>query len=475
MVGMSVGATSDSLDPGLFTQNFELSTAFILNNYISEIDDTGKLVPGLVESWEGTPDAATWTFKVRKGVEFHNGKTVDANDFVNSINFHRHKDSKSSARSLLKDVVEIKAEGKDTFVAKLDRGNADIPYLFSDYHLPIMQAKGDSIDWESGIGTGPFVLQSFEPGVRAHFKRNPNYWKTGRPYFDSVTLLCIIDPSARSSALMTGQVHVLDHCDPKTAHKLAEVPGVLIKEVPGNGHNTFPMLCDMAPFDNNDVRLALKLAVDREVYLKTIYRGHGIVGNDHPIGPNNQFWAKELPQREYDPDKAKFHLKKAGMSNLKVKLHTSEQPFAGAVDAAVLYKEHAAKAGIDIEVVREPTDGYWDRIWMKKAWCVSDWGGRPTEDWMFTQVYSEGAKWNETHWKHGRFNKLLKEARAEMDQVKRREMYFEMQRIVRDEGGNVIPLFFNWLFAATDKLKHGTIQGNWALDGHKLYERWWFV
>ena len=169
-------------------------------------------------------------------------------------------------------------------------------------------------------------------------------------------------------------------------------------------------------------------------------------------------------------------MKKAGMSNLKVKLHAADTAFPGAVDAAVLYKEHAAKAGIDIEVVREPNDGYWATVWMQKGWCFSSWGGRPTEDWMFaTAYYAEGAAWNESHWKHERFNKLLKEARAEMDQVKRREMYFELQRIVRDDGGSVVPIFNNRLFAATDKLKHGTIQGNWAQDGHKLYERWWFA
>ena len=169
-------------------------------------------------------------------------------------------------------------------------------------------------------------------------------------------------------------------------------------------------------------------------------------------------------------------MKKAGMSNLKVKLHAADTAFPGAVDAAVLYKEHAAKAGIDIEVVREPNDGYWSNVWMNKGWSFCYWGGRPTEDWMFaTAYYAEGAAWNESHWKHERFNKLLKEARAEMDQVKRREMYFELQRIVRDDGGSVVPIFNNRLFAATDKLKHGTIQGNWAQDGHKLYERWWFA
>src|SRR5690606_6346253 len=117
-------------------------------------------------------------------------------------------------------------------------------------------------------------------------------------------------------------------------------------------------------------------------------------------------------QRQYDPDKAKFHLKKAGMETLTVDLSAAEAAYVGAVDAAVLYREHAAKAGIDINVVREPSDGYWSNVWMKKPFVQCYWGGRPTADWMFTQAYAADANWNDTFWKHQRFNELLVQARA---------------------------------------------------------------
>jgi peptide/nickel transport system substrate-binding protein len=266
----------------------------------------------------------------------------------------------------------------------------------------------------------------------------------------------------------------MDRCDLKTVHLLEKNPGISVKEVTGGAHYTAPMRTDMTPFDNNDVRLALKFGLDREALLKTVLRGHGKVGNDHPIGPAYQYYAAELPQREYDPDKAKFHLKKAGLSKLKVQLSAADAAFAGAVDAAVLYKEYAANADIDIEVIREPDDGYWSNVWMKKGWCLCYWNGRSTEDWMFATAYADGAAWNDTYWKHEKFNKLLVEARSELNQAKRREMYVEMQRIVRDEGGTVVPLFNNYVFAATNKLKHGTLQGNRDMDGQKLCERWWF-
>jgi len=179
-----------------------------------------------------------------------------------------------------------------------------------------------------------------------------------------------------------------------------------------------------------------------------------------------------LEQRTYDPDKARFYAKKAG--GVKVQLSAADAAFPGAVDAAVLYREHAAAAGIDIEVVREPSDGYWSNVWMKKPWGACYWGGRPTEDWMFSTAYQGGASWNDTFWKNDRFDKLLIEARAETKQNKRREMYYEMQQIVRDKGGVVVPMFANYVFGTTDKIAHGKMAGNWDLDGDKFHERWWY-
>ena len=122
----------------------------------------------------------------------------------------------------------------------------------------------------------------------------------------------------------------------------------------------------------------------------------------------------------YDPDKAKYHLKQAGLDTLTVKLHAGDI-HPGGTDAALLFKEHARQAGVDIEVVREPTDGYWSNVWMQKDFSVAYWGGRPTEDWMFSVAYADDSAWNDTCWKHEKFNQLLTAARAELDNAKRRE------------------------------------------------------
>ena len=144
------------------------------------------------------------------------------------------------------------------------------------------------------------------------------------------------------------------------------------------------------------------------------------------------------------------------------------------MDAAVLMKEHAAKAGIEINVVREPDDGYWSNVWMKKPWCMCYWGGRPTEDWMFATAYAEGADWNDSFWKNEKFNKLLLEARSELDENKRREMYEEMQRIVSDEGAFSFPCSTTTCLPPAPRLAMEPMGANWGLDGNRGMERWWF-
>ena len=473
-MGIGAGATSDSLDPATYLDNYMQFVGFSLRNNLTEVGNSGQLEPELAESWEASADAAIWTFKLRKGVEFHNGKTLDADDVIASINHHRGEDSKSAAKALLEPVTDIKADGKNTVVITLKAGNADFPFIISDYHMGVMPAKDGKADWKSGIGTGGYSMQSYEPGVRTSLKRNPNYWKAGRGHFDGIEALVIADVAARTNALSTGEVDAMDRADIKTVHLLKRRKGIRIEETSGTAHFSIPMRTDTPPFDDNHLRLALKYAVDRDALLKLVLRGHGVVGNDHPIGRSNRYHANDLPQRTYDPDKAKFHLKKAGVSNLTLDLSAADAAFAGAVDAAVLYKEHAAKAGIEINVIREPNDGYWSNVWMKKPWCMCYWGGRPTEDWMFSTAYSDGAPWNDTFWKHDRFNKLLVAGRSELDDAKRREIYIEMQKIVSDEGGVIVPMFNNYVFAMSDKVQHDEMAANMDLDGMKGGERWWF-
>ncbi len=475
--GLLGGAATDTLDPAAYG---DLGTQVpfwgAMSNSLTEVDWQGNITPDLVESMEPVDGAKAWVFKLRKGVTFHDGKNLTPEDVIASFRYHMGPNSKSAAKSLLQPVTDIKADGPNTVIFTLNGSNADFPYVCGDYHLTIVKAKQDgTADWQSTARTGPFIYESWQPGVQATLKRNPNYHKPGKPYFDEVTFLTISDVGARTNALITGQVDWIVYADLKTLDQLRRNPNIRITEVTGYAQNVFSMMVDRPPFDNNDVRLALKYAINREEINKKLFLGHAKPGNDNPIAPSLKFAIDPKPRYVYDPEKAKFHLKKAGLSSLKVDLSAAEAAFYGAVDSAILYQQHAKAAGIDIKVIREPNDGYWDNVWLKKSWCASFWSGRPSCDWMLTTVYAKGAAWNETHYDDPRFNDLLIKARSETEDPKRAAMYAEMQQLIHDNGGVIVLDFVNYVDAHSKKLAHGHIAANWLCDGFKIAERWWFA
>ena len=177
---------------------------YSMRGHLTEVSNTGELVPDLSEGFEASDDAATWRVKLRPGVEFHNGKTMTVDDVIASINHHRTEDTKSAVKAILKPVKDIRADG-DAVVFELEAGNADFPFILADYHLAILPSKDGVVDWQSGQGTGAFMLADYEPGVRASLKANPNFYKEGKGHFDGLELLTIADVAARTNALTTGR------------------------------------------------------------------------------------------------------------------------------------------------------------------------------------------------------------------------------------------------------------------------------
>ena len=170
-------------------------------------------------------------------------------------------------------------------------------------------------------------------------------------------------------------------------------------------------------------------------------------------------FSDDIEQRTYDPDKAAFHFKKSGHSG-SVLLRTSDVAFPGAVDAAQLYQQSAKAAGIDIEVKREPGDGYWSEVWNKQPFSTSYWGGRPVQDQMYSTAYLSSADWNDTKFFRPDFDKIIIDARAELDNAKRKELYRTAAVMVRDEGGLILPMFNDFIDAIGPNI------GGWFEDSN---------
>lgn len=476
-VGFTQGSTSDTLDPATYSNDFMFAISYAVFSTLIEVAPDGSAKPDLAESFEATPDAATWTFRLRDDARFSDGKPVVASDVIASIRHHMGDDSKSGVKPLLEQISDIKADGDNVVVFTLSSGNADFPFIFNDYHLTVRQAQADgSIDPESRIGTGGYNIEDFDPGVRVELKRRDDYWKSGAAHFDNVVLLKVGDVAARMNALMTDEVDLIDRPDLKTIHLLQRSPNVNIHTQNGTLHYTMPMMVDQAPFDDLNVRLALKHAIDREAIVEKVLKGYGTVGNDHPIASSMPYFNPDLPQHSYDPDKAKHYLQKAGLETLDVTLHSADAAFNGAVDASILFSEAAKAAGITVNVLREPDDGYWSNVWLQKPFCTSYWGGRPTPDLMFSAGYAAGADWNDTHWANERFNELLVAARAELDQTRRAEMYGEMQMLCQTDGGALIPAFGQYVSAMNTRVQMPEkVSEMWDLDSLRFIERWWFA
>lgn len=468
-LGLDGGSSTDSLDPATYVSAIAFCLARSFGDHLVASDPaTGKPVPSIAESWDSADNAKTWTFKIRNDVEFHNGKKLTVDDVVKTLQRHSDAKSRSGALGFLKSIVSIDGHGND-LVVKLSESNVDLPLIFTAYHL-VIQPNGGNDNPNEGVGTGPYKLVSFEPGVRALFEKNKNDWRE-RGYVDSFEIIVMNDATARIAAISAGRVHFINSVSAKTVPLLQRAPGLQILNSPGRGHYTLPMHVDTAPFDSNDLRLALKYAIDREALLQTVLGGYGTIGNDFPINATYPYFP-EIEQRAYDPDKAAFHFKKSGHDG-PILLRTSDGTYAGAVDAALLYQESAKKAGITIDVKREPADGYWTNVWRVAPFCMSFYGSRLSQDLMYSTEHISDSPANETNFKRPDFDKLIKEARVQADEAKRKELYHAAAVMVRDEGGSIIPVFNNNLNAAAKGVK-GYVHdvGNDLSNGYVASRLW---
>jgi peptide/nickel transport system substrate-binding protein len=468
-LGLGGGSTTDSCDPRSYTDSVMVDAGRALFNGLVEWGQDGKPAPELAESWEARPGAAEWVLNLKKGVTFTNGKTFDADDAIYSINLHRGQ-TKSGAAGAFKAVKDVKKLSDSQISIALDSGDADFAYVLTDYHMLIV--PNGFADWAKPVGTGPFVLDRFEPGVRFAAKRHAGYWKPNRGHLDAIDITVINDTSARLNALMTGQVDAINRLDPKLAPLVQKNQKLEIVRAAGGWHTVVSMMRDKPPFDNIDLRQALQWGIDREQIVKVLFAGFGTVGNDQPIPKTDPYYNPTLPQIHFDADRAKFHLKKAGGAP-SITIQASDAAFNGAVDMATLMQASAAKAGLTIDVKKEPADGFWDNVWLKGACVTSYWAGRSAATQMLSVAYGPDAPWNESHFKSPRFTALLAAARAELDEPKRRVMIWEMQTILHDDAATIVPAFRDWVDAHNRNVGGHTPHGGFDMDNGLIADKAW--
>jgi peptide/nickel transport system substrate-binding protein len=466
-LGLAGGSTTDSIDPRSYTDSVMIAVGHGLFNALVEWSADGKPAPELATSWEAKNGATEWIFNLRKGVKFSDGRNFDADDAVYSLNLHRGE-TKSGAAGVMKAVKDVKKLDRYQIQFTLDAADADFPYVLTDYHL--LMAPDGFKDWSRPVGTGAYVLDHFDPGVRIALKKSGDYWKEGRGNLDAAEITVIGDGSERLDALVSHQIDIINRVDHRAVALLAKTPKTEIVRAPGGWHTVMAMAMDKPPYDNPDIRLALKYATDREQILKALFGGYGALGNDHPIPPGDPYFNKDLPQRKHDPERTAFHLKKSGIDPTIV-LQTSGAAFAGAVDMGALVQSSASKAGLKIELKKEPADGFWDNVWLKGAFVESYWDGRAAATQMLSVAYGAGAPLNETHWNNDKFERLLADAKSETDEAKRKSYIWEMQAMLHADGGAIIAVFRDWIDAHHDNVGGHTPHGGFDMDNGYILDK----
>jgi peptide/nickel transport system substrate-binding protein len=410
---------------------------------------------GLAE--EVTAEAPdSYVIRVHDGVEFHNGKTLSADDVIYSL--QRLVDPKlglfGGAALASVDPKGLTKVDARTVRMKLKQPDSTIPDSLAQYVAGIVPvgytSKGTSMA-TGQIGTGPFTLQSFEPGKQSVHPKFANYWKTGKPYVDQVTIIDIDEATARVNALVSNQI---DACIDVPFAQIPIVKGnssLVLFENEGGGWLPICMTIDQDPFTDARVRQAMRLIVDRDQMVAQAFSGHARVANDL-YGIFDPCYATDLPQRKQDLEQAKSLLKAAGKEGLTVELVTSDVA-TGVNDMCKVFAQQAKGAGVNVKLKIVDSATFFGDQYLKWTFSPDFWGTRG----YLNQVAAGSlpkSPYNETHWppKGSNFEALYNQALAETDATKRCAIIHQMMQLEYDQGGYIISAFQNLIDGYSSKL-----------------------
>lgn len=434
---------ADTLDPAQLGGTIDYFRGRMFYGSLVRLTPNLGYEPELAEEILSNGDATVWTFKIRRGVTFHDGKTLTADDVIYSMNRHLGPDSVSLSASLVSMVDRWEKVDDYEVRAVLKTPNADLPNALGTYHFKIVR-DGEK-DFSKGIGTGPYRVAEFRPGVRAIGTRFEDYWDEGA-YLDELESFAIGDPVSRVSALLAGDVDGIANLPPKSIETIENTAGKEIWSLESGAYINIACRMDMMPSGNADLIKAMQYLMDRDRLVNGVFKGHSAPGNDQPIGPAYFDHCPDIPQRALDPDKAKWHFQKSGVGSTAVPIVAAEVN-PGCIDQCVFLQQQASRIGLTIDVKKVTTDGYWSAIWKKAPICVSGWNMRPTANILLTLGYKSDSKLNESYWKDARFDELLVNVRSVTDPDLRRQMYCDMQTMIYESGGTILPAHRNYIDA----------------------------
>jgi len=469
-LGFVGGGTAETVDPFIGVTPIDEGRIQNLYDPMVIVNPDLTTSPGLALEWNPNSDATVYEVKLRDGVTFHNGKSFGADDVIYSIQ-QMSKPANFGSYPFVSgiDVANMKAIRKDLVRIPLKAPDGDLAANFTYYNTWIVPAG--QTDYKHPIGTGPFAFESFTPGQQSVFKKNPNYWQTGKPYVDSLMITSITDPTARLNALLAGTIDGMAQLPFQEAKAHQATGDINVLVAPSPQAMMFYMDTQKAPFSDNRVRQAFRLIADRPALVEGAISGFGTVGND-TVGKGLPYYDTSLPQRVQDIDKAKSLLKAAGQSNLTVEFQTSDI-FPGFVESATLFAQQAKAAGVTVNLKQEPANSYYNPslLYLKMAFAETQWPMLSLK-YFYLQALSTGAPYNETHFKSAAFNTALANAIGQLDKTKAQDYWNQVQQIQYDQGGYLQWTNADWVDAVSKKVQGLKPHAAGALGNYLFMDAW---
>jgi peptide/nickel transport system substrate-binding protein len=480
-VGMISGGSAETLDPGIAVTSTDLVRVYQIYDWLFQPgpgNEFHKLEPRLATAAEPNKDATAWTFKLREGVNWHDGKPFTADDVLWTVqSWSSPGNYANSFVAPFIDFKKVRKLDKYTVEIPLVKASAQLPTLLTVYNLAIIQngATAASIA-KKPIGTGPFKFVSFKPGSQSVFARNPDYWEgNGKPYLDEVIVDSTFqDETSRYNALLGGQIDVSAVFPANYARQQQSSQQVNILSSPSGQAYSFTMRIDKPPFNDQRVVEAMKLLCDRQALIDGVFPGYAQVGNDLQ-GRFSQYYASDL-KSEYDVEKAKSLLKAAGQEDLSVALPTANAA-PGFVEAATLYAQQAEAIGVKINVEQGSAETYYTESggYLSRPFGEVNSFAWPSMTVVAATYFVDGAPYEESGWSQqsgGGNQALMSRAMAELDPTKAQDLWHEAQSEWFERDGHLTWSYFDFIDATAKNVQGLTSGVANPLNNFRLRDGW---
>jgi len=394
--------------------------------------------PSLAESWESNETGDVWTFHLRDDVYFHDGTQLTSADVAYSAD-HWQNSETSILATTFEIVDSIETPDDFTIVFNLTAPVVTFPLTVMDYRARVMPVDGLPGVLETGMGSGPFKLETLDVEGVTVLVANDDYWD-GPPGLAAIEVYGIADVEAQVTALLSGQLD-WQSITYEQGLRFEGNDEWVINQIPGGNWSGFVMRTDIPPFDNLALRQAMHLVVDRQKMVDLALSGAGTVSCDSAVMPGDPNVLSECSY-EQDIEAAKEKLAEAGYADgFEIDLYTADvcQDWTALTE---IFQQDAAQAGITVNIKNISADGFWSEAWMLEPFVMTCWNARGA-DAALNEIYRGGGAWNESYWNVPEFDALLDAARAEMDFDTRRQNYLDAQQMLHMDGGTIIPYYNN--------------------------------